>query len=300
MGITPQDKRIIQVLAVFGIHEIALDGFACRFPEMHCAAFLAFRSTPNSMPDLNNSDIPIFPLSSQEGQFGILLRMTIPIDHLIHSRRKTVALIIQRDGSLIVRAPLRMSNLHIQEFVQSHAEWIREKQAQAQAAPPPPKKHYVDGETFLYLGKETPLTIVARHRPALTFSGARFHLANSHLPKARQVFIHWYRKQAMIVISERVVYLATRNKLTYRKIRISSARTRWGSCSTNGTLSFTWRLIMAPPEVIDYVVVHELAHTQIKNHSSNFWHRVAEIMPEFNRHLSWLKKNGRFLTLGDD
>jgi predicted metal-dependent hydrolase len=226
--------------------------------------------------------------------------MPIPIDHLIHSRRKTVAIIVQRDGSLTVRAPLRMSTIHIQEFVQSHAEWIREKQDQAKAAPPPPKKQYNDGETFLYLGNEYPLTIVARQRPALTFSGSKFHLAKASLPKARQVFLRWYKTQVLKVISERVALHAKQNKFAYRKIRISSARTRWGSCSTNGTLSFTWRLIMAPPEVIDYVVVHELAHTQIKNHSRNFWYRVAEIMPEFKRHLAWLKKNGRFLTLGDD
>ncbi|MCX6036484.1 MAG: SprT family zinc-dependent metalloprotease [Chloroflexi bacterium] len=232
--------------------------------------------------------------------FGILLVMPIPIDHLIHSRRKTVALIIQRDGSLTVRAPLRMSAVHIQEFVHNHEQWIHKKQAQAQAAPPPLKKHYLDGETFLYLGKEVPLTIVARQRFALTFSGYKFHLANSNLPKARQVFIRWYKAQALAVISERVAFHAEKNGFTWRKIRISSARTRWGSCSTNGTLSFTWRLVLAPPEVIDYVVVHELAHTQIKNHSPNFWHRLAEILPEFKRHVSWLKKNGRFLTLGDD
>jgi predicted metal-dependent hydrolase len=226
--------------------------------------------------------------------------MIIPPDHLIHSRRKTVAIIIQPDGSLTVRAPLRMSNIHIQEFVQSHAEWIRVKRAQAEAAPPPPKKHYNDGETFLYLGKETPLTIVAHQQPALTFSGTGFHLAKSSLPKARQTFIRWYKAQALLVIFGQVALHAKQYKFTYRKIRISSARTRWGSCSSNGTLCFTWRLIMAPPEVIDYVVVHELAHTQIKNHSRNFWNRVAEIMPEYKQQLAWLKKNGRFLTLGDE
>ncbi len=211
-----------------------------------------------------------------------------------------MALIVQRDGSLTVRAPLRMSEIHIREFVQSHAEWIRKKQAQAKAAPPPLQRHYASGETFLYLGKEYPLTIVAHQRPALTFSSNKFHLAKSSLPKARQAFIRWYKAQALAVISERVAFHADKNQCTWRKMRISSARTRWGSCSTSGTLSFTWRLVMAPLEVIDYVVVHELAHTQIKNHSSKFWRRVAEIMPEFKRHVAWLKKNGRLLTLGED
>ena len=226
--------------------------------------------------------------------------MSILIDHIVHSKRKTVALIIQLDGTLTVRAPLRMPDVHLQEYIQNHTEWIREKQAQAKASPPTPKKHFVDGETFLYLGKAYPLTIVAHQRSALTFSGSKFHLANSNLPKARGAFIRWYKAQALTVISERVALHAEKNGFTWRKIRISSARTRWGSCSTNGTLSFTWRLVLAPPQVIDYVVVHELAHTQIKNHSPKFWHRLAEIMPEYKNHVSWLKKNGRFLTLGED
>ncbi len=79
--------------------------------------------------------------------------------------------------------------------------------------------------------------------------------------------------------------------------RISSARTRWGSCSPAGTLSFTWRLVMAPLEVIDYVVVHELVHLRVKNHSKAFWAAVGEIMPGYKRCVAWLRKQGQFLTL---
>jgi predicted metal-dependent hydrolase len=226
--------------------------------------------------------------------------MSIPIDHLIHSRRKTVALIIQRDGSLTVRAPLRMPQAAVLEFVQSHSDWIHRKQAQVKASPPPQEKSFTAGESFLYLGKEYPLTLVASQRPSLVFSASRFRLARSALPKARQTFIRWYRLQAHSLISARVESLAKEHKFSWKKIRISSARTRWGSCSSAGTLSFTWRLVLAPPEVIDYVVVHELVHTQVRNHSSKFWRRVADIMPAYKNHVSWLKKNGRFLTLGED
>jgi len=223
--------------------------------------------------------------------------MLIPIDHLIRSRRRTIALIIQPDGTLTVRAPLRMSDVHIQEFVQNHGEWICEKQAQVKASPPPPKKHFVDGETYLYLGKEYPLTIVAHQRPALTFSSHKFQLGNPDPSKAREVFIRWYKAQALRVISGRVAFQAKQNNFSYRRIRISSARTRWGSCSINGTLSFTWRLVLAPMEVLDYVVVHELVHTLIKNHSTRFWQKVAEILPEYKTHTHWLKQNGKYLTL---
>jgi predicted metal-dependent hydrolase len=225
--------------------------------------------------------------------------MSILIDHLIHSRRKTLALIVQRDGSLTVRAPMRMSASNIEEFVQSHAEWIQEKQAHAKAAPPPPKKDYVDGETFLFLGREYPLLIVLHQRSALTFTSSSFHLSKSSLPNARQVFIRWYKAQALGLISERIAFHGNKSKFPWQKIRITSARTRWGSCSTNGTLSFSWRLALAPPDVIDYVVVHEMVHTRIRNHSAKFWNRVAEILPEYKRYVTWLKKNGRFLTLDE-
>ena len=226
--------------------------------------------------------------------------MQIPIDLLIHSRRKTVAIIIQRDGALTVRAPIRMSDERIREFVQNHAEWIRKKQALIKSSPTLLKKQYIDGETFLYLGNDYPLSIVTHQRLSLTFDGNNFCLAKSILPKAKQVFIRWYKAQALAMISRRVAFLAVQNNFMYKKIRISSARTRWGSCSTNGTLSFTWRLVLAPPEVIDYVVIHELVHTHIRNHSPKFWHKVAEILPAYKKHVAWLKKTGHYLTLGED
>jgi predicted metal-dependent hydrolase len=225
--------------------------------------------------------------------------MSIPIDHLIHSRRKTVALIVKRDGTLTVRAPLRMPETAIRAFVQSHAGWILEKQAQAKAAPPPPQKRYADGETFLYQGKEYPLTIVPSQRPAVVLERAAFRLTRSALPKAQAAFTRWYKQQALVVLTARVETLAKQFGFRYGKIRISSARTRWGSCSSNGTLSFTWRLVMAPPEVIDYVVMHELVHTQVRNHSPKFWNRLSGVMPDYKRHVAWLKKNGRLLTLGE-
>jgi predicted metal-dependent hydrolase len=232
--------------------------------------------------------------------FGILPPMLIPIDHLVRSRRRTVALIIQPDGTLTVRAPLHTPEAVIRHFVQDHSSWIIKKQALVRSAPPPLVKAFVAGEKFLYLGQEFPLTIVGTQRSPLTLDAAGFHLAGSHLPDARQVFSHWYRVQAARRISERVVFYAQEHKFSYRKVRISSARTRWGSCSTAGTLSFTWRLVLAPLQVIDYVVLHELLHTRIKNHSPDFWLKLAEIMPDYKRHLAWLKKNGRFLTLGYD
>jgi predicted metal-dependent hydrolase len=96
-------------------------------------------------------------------------------------------------------------------------------------------------------------------------------------------------------LTERVLAIAGKHAFRYQKIRISSARTRWGSCSSRGTLSFTYRLVMAPPDVVDYVVMHELVHTQVRNHSKTFWNKVQELMPDYKTRLAWLKKNGKYL-----
>jgi predicted metal-dependent hydrolase len=221
--------------------------------------------------------------------------MSIPIDRLVRSRRKTVAILIEPDGQLTVRAPLRLSEPRIQAFVESHADWIAKNLARLQAAPPVPIHRYADGETFLYLGQAYPLILVHARHPALAFDGAAFRLARSSLPKAEETFARWYKQQARLYLTERVIALAGAHAFCYQKIRISSARTRWGSCSSRGTLSFTYRLVMAPAEVLDYVVLHELVHTQIKNHSKTFWNKVAELMPDYRRRLAWLKKNGKYL-----
>jgi len=221
----------------------------------------------------------------------------ILIDEVIRSTRKTIAIIIQKDGRLIVRAPVKMPGHHIQEFVDSHTNWIRKKRAQALAAPLLIKKKFTSGERFLFVGNEYPLTIVTNQHPALIFSGERFQLAKNHLPKAREAFIRWYKTQARDVISNQVDRQARRLALSFKNIRISSARTRWGSCSANGTLSFTWRLVLAPMDIIDYVVIHELIHLKIRNHSPKFWKTVAEVMPEYKSCVSWLRKNGRMLSL---
>lgn len=223
--------------------------------------------------------------------------MPIAIDRLVRTRRKTIALVIEPGGRLTVRAPLRLADAHIRQFVDAHTDWIVKNQAKARLSTPPTPKQFTAGEIFLFLGKSYPLAIVPHQRPSLTLDQAAFRLAQSALPKAEAVFTHWYKQQALTVFTERVDALAKQFGFRYEKIRISSARTRWGSCSSKGTLSFTWRLVMAPPAVVDYVIVHELVHTKIRNHSKTFWARVGELMPAYKVNIRWLKQNGKTLTL---
>lgn len=219
----------------------------------------------------------------------------IEIHKLVRSKRKTLSLIVETDGTLTVRAPLRMKEADIRQLIEEKKDWIKRKQARVRKEAVVPRQ-YVDGETFLYLGKEYPLRLVPNQKPALVIERF-FKLTKSVQPQAEPVFEAWYKKQARVILTERVEFYARKHGFKMEKIRISSARTRWGSCSSKGTLSFTWRLVMAPLEIIDYVVVHELCHLEEMNHSKSFWARVEGILPDYKRRRKWLKENGGALHL---
>jgi predicted metal-dependent hydrolase len=221
--------------------------------------------------------------------------MTFPVDQVIRSKRKTLALIVKPDGSVLVRAPLRTPRTVIHAFVVRNKRWIETKQAEVLATLPPPTREYVSGQTFPYLGTSYPLDIVEGQRKPLLLDTGKFRLAVLHQKDAASVFERWYREQARQALSARVELFARANDFHYKGIRITSARTRWGSCSATGSLSFSWRLIQAPPVVVDYVVVHELVHTAVHNHSKKFWQRVGMIMPDFQEHRKWLREHGREL-----
>lgn len=222
--------------------------------------------------------------------------MTVEVNEIVRSKRKTLALIVRPDGFLIVRAPLRTPEKTIREFIENHAEWIRKKRAEALATPSPTPKLYVAGETFKFLGETYELEIVKGQKKPLLLEES-FKLAESAQTSARLVFERWYRAQARKILEERVNSYANEYDLQYKKIGITSARTRWGSCSANGSLNFSWRLIMAPIEAVEYVVVHELVHTVFHNHSRRFWKKVETILPDYNERRKWLRKNGPELML---
>jgi predicted metal-dependent hydrolase len=222
--------------------------------------------------------------------------MQIEIDKLIRSKRRTIALIIERDGSFTVRAPMRAPRAAIETFIQQKADWIIRTREKMKSIKSTVERQYVDGEKFLYLGSSFDLKLVEFQKHLLHFDSG-FSLRCAAQAKGEQVFTRWYKARALEVISERVNQYAAQHNFTPKQIKISSAKTRWGSCSHNGTLNFTWRLVMAPLDVIDYVVVHELTHLRVKNHSSKFWNVVESIYPEYKKQRKWLRENGEKLSL---
>ena len=171
---------------------------------------------------------------------------------VIRSSRKTMVLEIIKDGTILVRVPYRMPESEIRRFIQEKSDWI-EKHVQR---------------------------IVERQRT---------------LPPVEGLTMKDIRKladQASVVIPKRVEYFAEKIPVTYGRITIRNQKTRWGSCSSKGNLNFNCLLMLAPPEVLDYVVVHELCHRKEMNHSERFWREVENILPDYRERKKWLKENG--------
>lgn len=214
------------------------------------------------------------------------------IKKVIRSKRKTLALQVTPDASLIIRAPERTSLETIQKAVLKKLPWILEKQSLARATyRQPVEREFVNGEGFLYLGEWYKLYVVEGSGTPLVFNSKEFWLSKKYLSEARQRFEEWYKDEAFDVINRRAKRFAEVAGINYATITITSAKKRWGSCGPKGTLNFSWRLIMAPLSVIDYVIVHELVHFEERNHSTRFWQKVRVLLPHYQQARDWLQNN---------
>lgn len=224
--------------------------------------------------------------------------MNIEINKIIYSKRKTIALQLTDDDELIIKAPINTSEKDINNIVLKHKKWIEGKKKELIARDPKfSKKEFINGEGFLYYGKLHRLWLVDNQEVPLMFDGVFFYLSKNSLSNAREHFIKLYKEKAFEKISQRVNWYAQQRGFRYNKINITNAQKRWGSCSSNGNLNFSWRLIMCPIPVLDYVVVHELVHLEEKNHSVSFWKKVKMLMYNYEEQKNWLKNYGYLMRL---
>lgn len=218
---------------------------------------------------------------------------------LVRSRRRSIGLEVRPDATLVVRAPTRTPLWFVESLLREKAGWIEEKLSKARShVSLLPRHDFLTGERFPYLGRDWPLAVVAFQKTPLTFDDkAGFSLDMAAFDRGEVIFEQWYRDQARKLLAERVQHFAPLVGVSLPRLRITGAERRWGSCSTTGTVSFTWRLIMAPMDVIDYVVVHELAHLREMNHSVRFWALVVSVLPDYEERRRWLKEYGATLTI---
>lgn len=199
---------------------------------------------------------------------------------LRRSKRRTIGLTIDQRG-LRIGAPQRARLGDIESLIRQHGQWVLDKLASWRQRPAPTPLVVEEGTVISILGEELTITVTPLGRARWQFVGTRLHLWPSTSTGANQLLEKALREKARNVFSERLQHYAPLLGVDVPPLRLSSARTRWGSCSHHGGIALNWRLIYLPLPVVDYVVAHELAHLKEMNHSPRFWSVVGQLCPEW-------------------
>jgi predicted metal-dependent hydrolase len=209
-----------------------------------------------------------------------------------YSARKTISIIVERDRSVVVRAPLNTSEELIAKEVNKRKRLLLQKVGHNQKYPyPKPAKEFVSGETLLYLGKNYKLYVTESETGGVEFDN-KFFIGKINQKKANKLFREWYLKSATEIIVPKAKEIAKQLGVVYQNINIMDLKYRWGSCTPKDNIHFNWRIIKAPITVIEYIIVHELIHLLEANHTPQFWNRIAVMQPNFKKAKDWLKEFG--------
>ena len=208
-------------------------------------------------------------------------------------RRKRLALTVDNDGLVIVKASMTEKLAVIERFVKDSEDWITAKKKQVKKVYQMQKK-YVDDELFYILGEAFKLKIDDQQLATIKVNDGEkiISLASRYQKNAADIIEKWFRFNAEKYLIQRAKFFLEKHSFRYQNIKVKSTKSQWGSCSIDGNLSFTWQLYMLPVEVVDYVIIHEIAHLNEMNHSALFWQEVKEMMPDYCEHRLYLKQYG--------
>lgn len=214
------------------------------------------------------------------------------------NRTKTLSINIERDGSVNIIVPKDLEESKILDIVklkeyEIHKQITNNRVLNKERI----DRKFVPGHSFLYLGKSYNLHIIEDQKESLILNNGKFLLASKSVENAEAAFIKFYKKMGKPILEKRVNYFKEFIKEKPNEIRIVNLQTRWASCTPSGNLNFNWKCFMAPPTVLDYLIVHELVHLKYMNHTRQFWDEVSVIIPNYKTHEEWLRKNGVKLTL---
>lgn len=234
----------------------------------------------------------------------------LPFSYRIRrSHRVANARIVVKPGQVEIVAPLQIPEHKLHKFVQAKQQWIIQALLKMAASS---LQHsgfvpteYKSGANITYQGSVYPLTLKASKlkRVKIEFTDGYTVFVpetlnpDEHNHQIKAALIRWMKKQTKQLVVQMVEIHAAKHQLNPRTITIKTQKSRWGSCGIHNDININWLLIMAPEEVLEYVVVHELCHIKVKNHSSQFWSLVAEHLPDYQNRRNWLKKQGRSLMM---
>ena len=235
--------------------------------------------------------------------------------HIIRSKRKTICMSVNKDGSVTVKAPHKYpTEAEIGRFVESKVEWIISQRVRQQDREDMRLvRRFETDYSFPYLGEERLLEMQSAKKTGISYQDGKIVIKTpayeslvadydapenkEKIEKLQNDLKKWYKKQAYAYVSKRVDYYKDIVGVTVTSVSIKSRKSQWGSCDSNGELTFSWRLVMARPEAIDYVVIHELCHRKYMDHSKYFWNEVQKYMPDFKAQKQWLEENSVNLNI---
>ncbi|MDU5082735.1 SprT family zinc-dependent metalloprotease [uncultured Tissierella sp.] len=217
---------------------------------------------------------------------------------LRQSKRKTLSIYIERDGSVTVLAPEHLNMEEIEKVLEEKRYWIYSKQEEWKYLNSAKvKRQFVNGEGFLYLGRSYRLKLVDEQDEPLKLYQGYFCLRKKDIPFAAEHFKEFYRTKGTMKLKDRVDHYKDMIGVKPQGIRVMELKYRWASYSNNDILNFHWKLMMAPMTIIDYVVVHELVHFLYPNHTESFWNVVDKVLPDYLERKNWLREEGAALDI---
>jgi predicted metal-dependent hydrolase len=217
---------------------------------------------------------------------------------LEYRNRKTLAIQVKPIDKVLVLSPKGLSEHIIKEKVKSKGKWILKKLLDFKDIGYIPfNREFADGEGFMYLGRNYLLQLflnnsLARFKVKLSDGILIIYTPTKDPAILKKLLERWYRKEAEKVILKRIEYYKPKFSTEPAKIKIKEQKRRWGSCNSRGSIYFNWRIIMAPPLVIDYIIVHEMSHLIHRNHSPKFWKQVESMLPDYKVRKKWLRDHG--------
>ena len=220
-----------------------------------------------------------------------------PLDITYTHRKKTASIQIIGDRIKVI-LPQGMSDKEIKDLLENRRKWIENNWNKQKNATIPHPKCYRTGEHFLYLGTSYSLRLQEEKRKPVVQLNENYMdvFGQKDQRKIEKELTRWYRQKALL-LQERSFHFSPLVGVIAQSVKIRSYKARWGCCSTQGDITYNWRLICAPLDIIDYVVVHELCHILEQNHSSCFWAEVGRVLPHYKELRQWLKINGKYLFI---
>jgi predicted metal-dependent hydrolase len=219
---------------------------------------------------------------------------------LKRSKRKTASIYVERDGRVTVIAPEALPDKQIEKVLEQKRRWIYKSLAEwHDLNATRVERQFVNGEGFLYLGRSYRLKLVPKQQESLLLKDGHFCLRADLRPAAKAVatFKDFYRDKGLVRINERVDFFKARMAVEPKSVKILDLKNRWASWTPGGNLNFHWKCMMSPAKILDYIVVHELAHLIYPDHSKKFWNEVDKLLPDFLERKEWLRVHGAGMDL---